>query len=69
MHTTDVWRPPISAKRQQMIAEMAQKLNEDALFPLSWHNVLDACIDRAYAAMFPEKPVTAKRKAYIRLEY
>jgi hypothetical protein len=52
-----------------MIAEMAQKLNEDALFPLSWHNVLDACIDRAYAAMFPEKPVTVKRKAYIRLEY
>jgi hypothetical protein len=63
------WRPPISKKREEMITEMRDELNKDALFPLSQHNVLDACIDRAYAAMFPEKKMVVKRKAYIKIEY
>jgi hypothetical protein len=52
-----------------MITEMRAELNKDALFPLSQHNILDACIDRAYAAMFPEKKMVVKRKAYIKIEY
>lgn len=52
-----------------MIEEMRDELNKDALSPLSKHNVLDACIDRAYAAMFPGKKIAVKRKAYIKLDY
>lgn len=63
------WRPPIHPKREVMIEEMRDELNKDALSPLSKHNVLDACIDRAYAAMFPGKKIAVKRKAYIKLDY
>jgi len=63
------WRPPVNKQREAMIEEIRQELNNDALFPLSAHNVLDACIDRAYMVMFPKNKITVKRKAYIKIGY
>jgi len=63
------WRTPIGKQREAMIKEMADKLNDDALLTLSRHNVLDACIDRAYTAMFPDRKVAVKRKVYIKIEF
>lgn len=64
-----LWRPPINRSREQMIAEIADKLNKDALDPLSRHNVLDACIDRAYQAMFPDRVAWVRRKAYVKIDF
>ena len=64
-----LWRPPVNRTREQMIVEIMDELNKDALDPLSKHNVLDACIDRAFQAMFPEKKIRVKRKAYIKIDF
>lgn len=53
-----------------MLDEIAEELNKTALFSLSKHDILNMCIDRAYVKMFPNKPISAKkRKKYIRIEF
>ena len=63
-----MYRPPLDEKRIQMLKEITCQLNQDALYELSLHDVLNMCIDRAYLKMFPNRQVSAKkRKKYIKI--
>lgn len=63
------YRPPLSDERRKMLHEIARKLNEDALFPVSVHDALNMAIDRAYSSLFPKKHISAKRKRYYRIDF
>ena len=65
-----MYRPPIDNGRINMIKEIAEELNRDALLTLSVHDVLNMCIDRAYQKTFPDRKVCAKkRKKYIKIDF
>lgn len=52
-----------------MLERMAKKFNETALIPVTPHNMLDAAIDRAFSAMFPDVKKLPKRKKFVRIDY
>ena len=62
-------RPPLPEEYLQKIKEVAARLNEDALIPLTGHDALLLLIDRGHAAFFPEKHQDGKRKKFYRIPF
>jgi hypothetical protein len=65
---TGTFRPDVTS-HAEIVAELRDKINETALYPLSDTDVVKVAIEKMFERMTGKKPVSKKRKMYITLNF